>query len=126
MAATVSYFSIRNEVKKAREEGQQRTLNQIKTESSGIKSFIDQRLNVVDAKFENVQNRINQGAEDIKDMKTDFKQMTIDFKTVADKVSKNTFILENMMPEFKTLKQDFYNFKSAVDRNIVSKDKSAV
>ena len=123
MAAVVGVFTIRNEIKKGRDEANMRIASQIRSEGSSVKQFIDERFGVVDSKFQVVDTKIQNSEKEIKDIETDMKQMVFDFKTMCDKLSKHDYIIEGLVPDFKALQEKFYTFKVAVDKSddIVSK-----
>ena len=109
VAAIVGVLTIKNEVKKSREESANKISNAIITETSGVKQFIDDRLKIVDLK-------VDKNERDIRDIEVDIKQMMIDLKETCNILSKHDYVISDILPEFRILLKDFYVFKSAVDK----------
>ncbi len=65
-----------------------------------------------------MDTKIQKTQEDIKDIEVDMKQMVFDFKATCDKLQKHDYIIDTTLPEFKSLQQEFYRFKFAVDREL--------
>ena len=126
IAAVVGVFTIRNEIKKGRDEANMRIASQIKNEGSSVRQFIDERFGVVDSKFQVVDNRITSDEKDIADIEVDMKQMIHDFKEMCEKLSKHDYIIEGLVPDFKQLQDKFYGFKGKVDKTVYSQDTDIV
>lgn len=47
--------------------------------------------------------------------------MKLDFSEMCKTISKHNFIAEEVYPDFKKLRDQFYEFKGAVDSNLVTK-----
>ena len=71
----------------------------------------------IDDKFHTVDTRITKDEEDIEDVEDDMKSMVKQFTVMCERLQKHGFIIDNVVPEFKQLKREFYRFKNAVDTN---------
>ena len=114
VAVIVGLFQIKESIKKRSEESDKKIANQITTATSTIVDKLDSRLRTIDTEM--AQNK-----EDIEDIEDDVKQMASEFRKMCDTISKHNYIIEDVVPEFKSLKSEFYRFKGAVDTNLVTK-----
>ena len=118
LAAAVSYFTIRNEFKKSKEQERLAIIGQMKTESESIKSHLDETIRLVDSKFKVQETRMDKNDDDIKDIEVDMKQLQYDLKSVCEKLSKHDYIVQAITPEFKALQKEFYTFKTTVEHTL--------
>ena len=114
VAVVVGLFQIKESIKKRSEESEKRVASQITTATATI-------VEKLDGKLKTVETEIAQNKEDIEDIEDDVKQMVLDFKQMCQTLSKHNYVIEDLVPDFKSLKTEFYKFKTAVDINLVTK-----
>jgi len=115
IGGVVGYLGIVDRMKKNKAEERMAIIAQMKTNATDVKSHIDERLKVVDSKFESVHTKLSKNKEDIADIEVDIKQMVFDFKGMCEKLQKHDYVIESVTPEFRLLQRDFYKFKSAIE-----------
>ena len=117
IAAIVGVFTIKNEIKKGKEEQNRRIEQFITSATNKVSDHVADSLKVVDT-------RLAKDEDDIADIETDMKQMVRDFKQMCDKLSRHDFIIDTVLPDFKALQKEFNHFKSAVDTELAIKGSS--
>ena len=125
VAVVVGMFQIKENVKKRSEEHQKAISTQIENKNNQIISHIDDKLKIIEEKFRNTDSAIVNSQEDIADIEEDVKQMEKDFKSLCEKIGKHDYIVEQVLPEYMNLKDEFYKFKAKVDSGLfVKKDET--
>lgn len=114
VAVIVGLFQIKESIKKRSEEQQEAIKTMISTSDTNIISHIDDRLKIVDKELEKTK-------EDIQDVEGEVKKMKEDFSKICETITKHNFIVEEVLPDFKKFREQFYEFKGAVDVNLVTK-----
>ena len=99
-------------------KSEERIKNWISKSDERILNDFKENMKVVDGKFNVVDTRIKKDEEDIEDVEDDMKQMVQQFRDMCDKLSKHGYIIDTVIPEFRKLKSEFYNFKNAIDINM--------
>jgi len=115
IAAIVGVFTIKNEIKKGKEEQNRRIEEFITSATNKVSDHVDDTLKVVDT-------RLTKDEDDIADIETDMKQMVRDFKQMCDKLSRHDFIIDTVLPDFKALQKEFNHFRVAVDTELSAKN----
>ena len=115
IAAIVGVFTIKNEIKKGKEEQNRRIEQFITSATNKVSDHVDDTLKVVDT-------RLTKDEDDIADIETDMKQMVRDFKQMCDKLSRHDFIIDTVLPDFKALQKEFNHFRVAVDTELSAKN----
>jgi len=115
IAAVVGVFSIKNEIKKGKEEQNKRIEQFITSATSKVSDHVADSLKTVDT-------RLTKDEDDIADIESDMKQMVRDFKEMCDKLSRHDFIIDTVLPEFKSLQKEFNHFRIAVDTELAIKN----
>jgi len=115
IAAVVGVFSIKNEIKKGKEEQNKRIEQFIMSATSKVSDHVADTLKVVDT-------RLTKDEDDIADIEDDMKQMVRDFKEMCDKLSRHDFIIDTVLPDFKALQKEFNHFRIAVDTELGAKN----
>ena len=123
VAVVVGMLQIKESIKKRGEEHQKAISTQIESKNNQVISHIDNKLRIIEEKFRNTDNAITNSQEDIADIEADVKQMEEDFKGLCEKIGKHDYIVEQVLPEYMNLKEEFYKFKTKVDSGLfVKKD----
>lgn len=126
MTGIVATFTIKSAVGKLQVERDSKTDAKINLKTEELKTHINEKINEVRYRFSQNEQNIKDSQDDIEDIEKEIKQMNVDLHEVCNKLSKHDYIIEDLKPNFKQLKGDFYKFKSEVDRmkskpsNIVS------
>ena len=116
-------FTVRNDVKRGRQEQREQLQRQIDGVANKVTGHIDKKLDKIDSQFEKVNYRIDVDEEDIGDIELQMKQLVKDAKETCDKLSKFDYIEKQVIPDFKKVIIDFYKFKAKVDSNLLSNNK---
>jgi TolA-binding protein len=126
MTGVVATFTVKGAVKKLQEERDTKTDKKIDTKTEELKQHFNERINEVRYRFSQNERDIKDSQDDIEDIEKDIKQMNVDLHQICTKLSRHDYVIEDLIPNFKKLKGDFYDFKSEVDKipskpsNIVS------
>ena len=121
IGAVVGFLTIRNEIRKGKEEQQNVISNQIKSQTNRVIEVLDDKLKIVDEKFKTTDRALAENKEDIEDVEDEMKGMIVEFRKMCDTISKHNYVLEEVLPEFRALRKEFYAFKGAIDNNLLSK-----
>ena len=116
------YFQVTAKMKREKEEQNQRLFERMDLKTTHIIDSVKDEFKVVDSKFNQVDTRINKEEEDIEDVEDDMKSMVAEFKTMCEKLSHHDFIIQDVLPDFKSLQREFYNFKQSVDLKMSLKE----
>ena len=83
--------------------------------STEIKTHLDEKVQEIRYRFDSNERSIAENKEDIEDVEEEVKQMRVDFAKICEKIQSHNFILDQLTPDFKNLKGEFYKFKGMVD-----------
>ena len=125
-AVIIAAFSIRSSVTNARKENEKQIESKMEAKTNEIKLHVNEKINEVRYRFSQNERDIKDSQDDIEDIEKEIKQMNTDLRSVCTKLSKYDYVVEDLIPDFKKLKGQFYEFKNAVDKiptkpsNIVS------
>ena len=117
VAMIVGLFQIKESIKKRAIENQQLIDRKISSSVTEITKHFDE-------KFKTTDTMLNNSVDDIADIEADVKQMEQDFKGLCEKIGKHDYIVEKVLPEYMTLKDEFYKFKAKIDSNLFVKKAS--
>ena len=117
VGALVGINQLRISWNSRQEKSEERIKNWISQSDKNLADNFKEHVKVIDGKFNVVDERIKKDEEDIEDVEDDMKSMVKQFTIMCDKLSKHGYIIDNVVPEFKQLKKEFYRFKNAVDTN---------
>ena len=110
VGALVGINQLRVSWNSKQEKSEQRIKDLITESDKKILDHFEKNIEVMDT-------RITKDEEDIEDVEDDMKSMVKQFTVMCEKLSKHGYIIDNVVPEFKQLKKEFYRFKNAVDTN---------
>lgn len=114
VAVIVGLFQIKESIKKRGEESEKKIVNLVTTAKNEI-------VDKLDTKLQSMNTEISQNKEDIEDVEDEVKKMKEDFSKICETITKHNFIVEEVLPDFKKFREQFYEFKGAVDINLVTK-----
>jgi len=118
LGGVTAYFTIRNEMRKAKKEQREWFENTVSKQTSQVVKEVNDELKVYDERFRVTDIAATKNKEDIADIETDIKTMTNDLKDICNKLARHDYVVDEVLPEYKTLKEEFYKFKSSVDANL--------
>jgi hypothetical protein len=122
VGAVLGIMQLRASWLKRTEKSEERIQEWIAKSDDRILNQLSKNAEVTDSRFKVVDNRIAKDEEDIEDVEDDMKLMVEQFRQMCDKLSKHEYVLDDVMPEFKGLKKEFYEFKHAVDHKLDGKN----
>lgn len=114
VAVIVGLFQIKESIKKRSEESEKKHASQITDAKNEI-------LDKLDVKLQSIDTEMAQNKEDIEDVEDEVKKMKDDFSKICETITKHNFIVEEVLPDFKKFRDEFYQFKGAIDINLVTK-----
>ena len=118
--AIAGYFQIIAKIKRDREKQDERIFGRMDEKTNQIIGSVKDEMKVVQAKFDQVDTRINKEEEDIEDVEDDMKLMVSQFKDMCEKLQRHDYVIQDVLPDFKSLRREFDNFRSSVDLHMTT------
>ena len=112
------YFTVRDQLRKAKREQREWFESTVKNQTTAVVNQVRDEFKVVDERFKVTDVSMSKNKEDIADIENDIKTMTSDLKDICTKLSRHDYIVDEVLPEYKQLREEFYKFKSSVDANL--------
>ena len=122
MAVIIGIFSLKSIWKKNKEEQQELIDKRMTEKTDELKAVFKEMKNEVQYRFSQNERDIIDSQDDIEDIEDDVKQMNKDMQSICEKLSKFNYVIDDLIPNFKNFKGEFYRFKDSVDRNIPKSD----
>jgi archaellum component FlaC len=115
IAVVVGALQIRSTINNSRKENEHRVYSAIDEATIKVKAHVDEKINDISHRFERDERIIEDSEDDIENIEKDMKDMVKDFQTMCQKLSKQDYIITDLVPNFHELKDEFYKFKRAIE-----------
>lgn len=121
VGAAVGFFQIKGYITKMKQDQSIQIQKMIDTSGDKVTSHFDEKVKLMDSKFTTYDTKLDKNEEDIQDVEVDMKNMVQEFKAMCDKLSKHDYIIDGIVPEFKSLQKEFTIFRTAFDNSLYLK-----